>query len=271
MLHDMKLTISSAVPSGNISLLQFAASGNAVAELDTETETVIRWRGYLPPTERGGTGALAEAIFFAKYHYKWGTEDFIVYTVVIGLTEVQYILKEPSSGETTHSHSSVTDALIATIGQWGSQIPNAIYVYDNYWYRSPELYEEVQKASWDKVILDPDMKKSLTDVSEKFFDSHDIYEEYGVPWKRGLIFYGPAGNGKTISIKALMRTLSERKTEIPTLYVKTASSTYSIRQVFELARAKTPCLLVMEDIDTIGKVSCHHVGLAISDVSTSHK
>lgn len=214
---------------------------------------------------------MAEAIFFAKYHYKWGTEDFIMYTVVIGLTEVQYILKEPRSGETTQSHSSVTDALIATIGQWGSQIPDAIYVYDGYWYRSTALYEQVQKASWDKVILDPDMKKSLTDVSEKFFDSRDIYEEYGVPWKRGLIFYGPAGNGKTISIKALMRTLSERKQSIPTLYVKSAHYTYNIREVFELARAEAPCLLVMEDIDTIGMSSFSSSGKVISNASYSHK
>lgn len=60
-------------------------------------------------------------------------------------------------------------------------------------YRSHTLWEQVQKASWDKVILDPEFKKSLTDVSEKFFDSRDVYEDFGVPWKRGLIFYGPAG------------------------------------------------------------------------------
>ncbi|KAF2435186.1 P-loop containing nucleoside triphosphate hydrolase protein [Tothia fuscella] len=243
--------IVTTVLARNVSLLNFAFSGNATAELDTESETVIRWRGYIGPTERGGTGSLGEAVFFAKYHYKWGTEDFIVYYVVIGYNTLQYILKEPRSGETTHSNSSITDALIATIGQWASQIPDAVYVYDRYWYRSSALWEEVQKASWDKVILDPDMKKSLTDVSEKFFDSKDIYEEYGVPWKRGLIFYGPAGNGKTISIKALMRTLSDRKQSVPTLYVKSAPSTYNIREIFALARAEAPCLLVMEDIDTI--------------------
>jgi len=198
---------------------------------------------------------LGEATFFAKYHYKWGNEDFILYTVVMGLSKLQYVLKEPRSGETTLSHSVPTDSLIATIGQWASQEMDAIYVFDNRWYRSSALWDEVQKASWDKVILDPDMKKSLTDVSEKFFDSKDTYEEYGVPWKRGLIFYGPAGNGKTISIKALMRTLGERKQPIPTLYVKAAPYTYMLRAIFELARLEAPCLLVIEDIDTIGKAS----------------
>ena len=38
---------------------------------------------------------------------------------------------------------------------------------------------------------------------------------------------------------------------IPSLYVKSASSTYSIRNVFTMARAMSPCLLIFEDIDTI--------------------
>ena len=67
------------------------------------------------------------------------------------------------------------------------------------------------------------MKKELTNVSGRFFDSKDVYEDLGVPWKRGLIFYGPAGNGKTISIKALMHTLADRKDSVPTLYVRIIS------------------------------------------------
>jgi transitional endoplasmic reticulum ATPase len=248
------LKYHSAIPSSNTNLLQFAAAGEAQAELDTENETVIRWRGYAPPSERGGAGSLAEAIFFARYHYHWANEDFILYTVVIGFSMIQYVLKEPRSGETTHSNSSITDALIATIGKWGNQgdVVDSIYVYDGYWYRDRALWKDVQKATWDKVILDPGMKKSLTDVSEKFFDSQDIYEDYGVPWKRGLIFHGPAGNGKTISIKALMHALGERKKPIPTLYVKSAPYTWQLRDIFLLARKESPCMLVIEDIDTIG-------------------
>jgi len=107
------------------------------------------------------------------------------------------------------------------------------------------------RASWDKVILDPGMKKELTSVSGRFFDSKSVYDDLGVPWKRGLIFYGPAGNGKTISIKALMHTLAERKRSVPTLYVKSAPNTYSIASIFLFARQMSPCLLVLEDIDTI--------------------
>jgi AAA+ superfamily predicted ATPase len=66
-------------------------------------------------------------------------------------------------------------------------------------------------------------------------------------------FHGPPGNGKTISIKALMHTLlfDRGKDPIPTLYVRNAPNTYHIRNVFTQARALAPCMLVLEDIETI--------------------
>nr|GFD61087.1 hypothetical protein [Tanacetum cinerariifolium] len=75
-----------------------------------------------------------------------------------------------------------------------------------------------------------------------------------VPWKRGIIYYGPPGNGKTISIKAMMNSLYKRgangdtRMAVPTLYVRTLSSfggpEYSLGQIFAKARQEAPCYLV---------------------------
>ena len=167
--------IVTSVPSLNCNLLQFAAAGFATADLDEDSEPVLRWRGFVGPSHRGGSGFLADNIFFAKYHYKWNNEDFILYTVRIGYGSVQYILKEPRGNETPSSHSIVTDALLTSIGAWLTEEIPAIYVFDGYWARSTKLWEEVEKASWDDVILDPKMKRALTEVSGKFFDSKFLY------------------------------------------------------------------------------------------------
>lgn len=70
-----------------------------------------------------------------------------------------------------------------------------------------------------------------------------------------LQYYGPPGNGKTISIKATMRTLYQRKDSIPSLYVRSLNSfagpEYSIKQIFRLARQEAPCLLIFEDLDSL--------------------
>ncbi|GAB7353276.1 hypothetical protein MBLNU459_g3781t1 [Dothideomycetes sp. NU459] len=239
--------VVTSVPTSNCNLLAFARAGKATATLDTQTDAIARWRGWSPALRSGELGFLSENVFFAKYHYQWSSEHFIVYAV----GNVQYILKELKDDETQFSHSAVTDSLIATAGTWLSADREVIWVFDNAWSRSKDLFKQVEKAEWDNVILDEDMKKALTSVSEKFFESKDVYEDLGVPWKRGIIFYGPAGNGKTISIKALMHTLMRLKSPIPTLYVKAAPQTWQIRNVFSFARRMTPCLLVFEDIDTV--------------------
>ena len=48
-----------------------------------------------------------------------------------------------------------------------------------------------------------------------------------------------------------MKTLLDRKHPIPALYVKSAPQTYDIRNVFTQARALSPCILILEDVETI--------------------
>ncbi len=167
--------IVTTVPTFNCSLLEFAAEGYASAEMDTTTDWVASWRVYLSAQRRGGSGGMADIVTFAKYHYNWSGEDFIVYIAVVGLHKAQYILKEPRNGETTMTHSGPTDALLFAIGSMRDKArEKTILVYDGYWNYSRELWEHVQNASWDKVILDSDLKRELTDVSEKFFDSKSL-------------------------------------------------------------------------------------------------
>jgi len=73
--------------------------------------------------------------------------------------------------------------------------------------------------------------------------------------QRGIICHGVPGNGKTISIKALMHSLSARSEPVPSLYVKSFDACqgpqYSIRSIFTHARNMAPCLLIFEDIDSL--------------------
>jgi hypothetical protein len=86
------------------------------------------------------------------------------------------------------------------------------------------------------VILDEEFKGRLMADYRSFFKSEQIYKDLQVPWKRGLVFLGvspyltvldrpcltvqPPGNGKTISLKAIMKDV-----KYPTLYVKSFHGT----------------------------------------------
>lgn len=64
------------------------------------------------------------------------------------------------------------------------------------------------------------------------------------------------GNGKTVSIKALMSSLYAREKAVPSLYVKSFETNcnteqYAIRSIFAMARSMAPCLLIFEDLDSL--------------------
>jgi len=82
------------------------------------------------------------------------------------------------------------------------------------------MFKSVAKAKWENVILDADKKKAVQDDVIRFFESRARYNKLNVPWKRGVIYYGPPGNGKTISIKALMNQLANLPDPVPSLYVR---------------------------------------------------
>lgn len=249
---DLHLTVC---PSRTCNILAFAAAGHAgIAPIDNARDR-LAWRDYLSPANRlNGRGVLADSVKFGKYLLDWKNKEFVVYIVegrdgggAYPTVHNQYILS---------SSVEVTNTLLIDAGQWTNTLHGEVWVFDQgYWQKSKELYESAMKSSWDDVILDPEMKKTIRGDVENFFDSRATYEKFKVPWKRGEIYYGPPGNGKTISVKAIMHSLYARKHPIPTLYVRSLASfggpEYSINQIFSQARQEAPCLLVFEDLDSI--------------------
>lgn len=249
---DLHLTVA---PSRTCNLLAYAAAGHAgIAPIDNARDR-LQWRSYYSPTNRlNGPGILADSVKFGKYLLDWKNKEFVVYIVEgrdgsspYGITNNQYILS---------SAVDATNTLLIDAGYWTNTLHSEVWVFDGgYWQKSKELFDSVMKSSWEDVILDPDMKDSIRGDVNNFFDSRETYEKYKVPWKRGEIFYGPPGNGKTISIKAIMHSLYARNDPIPTLYVRSLSSfggpEYSVNQIFSQARQEAPCLLIFEDLDSM--------------------
>ncbi|KAL6715306.1 hypothetical protein ACLMJK_007571 [Lecanora helva] len=246
-----------ASPTQSVQLLAFAASGNASATpVDAENNLTenLKWRLYQPPARRlnGGSGSLADYIQFGKYLYKWDSHEYILYNIMGSdgpyPRSMTYLL-----GPTPLDN----DKLLLAAGKYAHEIHDSVLVFDGgYWQQSRELWLAVQDAHWSDVILAEEMKKSIVGEIEKFFNSRERYQRLRVPWKRGLIFHGPPGNGKTISIKAMMHTLYQTTPDpIPTLYVRSLNSfagpEYSLSAIFTRARATAPCLLVFEDLDSI--------------------
>ncbi|KXJ97638.1 ATPase [Microdochium bolleyi] len=242
-------------------LLAYAAAGyascTAVAEEDTDASlpSNVTYTSYIAPARRmdGNTGGLGQRLEFGKFIYTWGSTEFIVY-VCVGSNSLYPPMT--SNAFILGPDHNKAEQLVLAAGRWMSDIHEQVWVFDQgYWQKDTELFRSFIKSSWEDVILDPAMKKAIIDDHNSFFDSRETYANLSVPWKRGVIYYGPPGNGKTISVKATMRMLYERKPRINTLYVRSLASyggpEYSVKQIFNKAREFAPCYLVLEDLDTI--------------------
>lgn len=148
----------------------------------------------------------------------------------------------------------VAKNFFSSVCEWNTQIRSEVLVFDHScWSKDPELLKSIKAATFDNLILKKELKQEIQNDIANFFNCRETYEKCRVPWKRGALFIGSPGNGKTHAIKALINL-----THKPCLYVKSFNcSSYwgtpeeNIQRVFKRARESAPCILVLEDLDSL--------------------
>ncbi len=228
-----------------------------------EPET-IRWRGMSFPTPMGympgmpisdeeqGSSADAETIDMLRKAWlevQWQGKTLDVLLLLIegqGFQKMRHwILAE---------REEVARGFLAAVCKWQTEIRSEVLVFESgHWHKDEHLFQDIKVSTFDNLILEGTLKQDILDDITQFFAAREIYEEHGIPWKRGILFIGPAGNGKTHAVKALINALEQ-----PCLYVKNFRSPHAqgadeinIRQVFARARLSAPCVLVLEDLDSL--------------------
>lgn len=119
------------------------------------------------------------------------------------------------------------------------------------WSKDRSMWKEIERSSFEDLVLAGSLAAQIQDDFSSFLAARAEYARYGVPWKRGVLFVGPPGNGKTHCLRATIKLLG-----VPCLYVQSLKARYepddaNIARVFSRAREVTPCCLVFEDLDAM--------------------
>jgi hypothetical protein len=104
--------------------------------------------------------------------------------------------------------------------------------------------------TWDNVVLEPAIKQEIIDNVVDFIKYIPIYQANNIPTKRGLIFYGSPGVGKTLVGKVLASAVDCTFIRVTAAKIKDPES---ITRLFQLARELHPSIIFVEDLDCFGK------------------
>ncbi|KAI9574647.1 P-loop containing nucleoside triphosphate hydrolase protein [Boletus coccyginus] len=180
------------------------------------------------PSRIGGNGnvagSLVDSTIFGSYRLTWNFQNAHI------VKTVHFILHD---GPEQPARDLVLAACLYT-----EQIHDEIWVFNRgFWSKSGTLWSEIKDSSWDDVVMKEESKKAL---------QKDIYGFFGT-------IHSMEGNGKTISIKVIMKTCTERG--FTPLYVKSfqchQGEEVAMQNVFLKTRQLTPCMLILEDLDSL--------------------
>jgi|GEM_PF-1466851 len=108
----------------------------------------------------------------------------------------------------------------------------------------------------ERIFLPASM---ITDIERQvmsFFQDPKGYAKFNIPYRRGLLFVGTPGGGKTMMIRHLIRQChSSCKAQFLSINIKRTTNENEISAFFERASRKAPCMVILEDLDSLTKES----------------
>lgn len=152
-------------------------------------------------------GVIRDSFNFVQYHLVWKHQDYTVFFAswtppAMGCVSYWFFLSprevQSDSGPVNppHTCTNAVSEILLQVGKWTSELHEEIYVFDDFrWKKSKSLFQSIQGATWNDVIMDAANKRGLIEDVQGFFrkETQQLYEQYSVAWKRGIILHGSPG------------------------------------------------------------------------------
>lgn len=131
-----------------------------------------------------------------------------------------------------------TESLL-NIARLKEQESISVYTWNDYWFKVPSSCVK----NPDSLILQEGAKEVLFGDVERFLNSKSRYDQLGIPYHRGYLFYGPPGSGKTSTVAAMSARFGM------SIYLVKLSEFTDTTLSNALSRIPKKSIVLFEDID----------------------
>ena len=100
----------------------------------------------------------------------------------------------------------------------------------------------------DMPILNGTKEKDIMKDIETFFSNEEFYRKYDLPYKRGILIWGPPGGGKTLFVRHLLKNI---KGIYGILVTNASDITPSLGEFLKEVLNGEKRILILEDIDGV--------------------
>lgn len=127
--------------------------------------------------------------------------------------------------------------------------------------------ENAKRVTFKDVAGLEEAKVEIMEIVD-FLRKADKYRELGAKIPKGALLVGPPGTGKTLLAKAVageanVPFLSISGSDFVEMFVGVGAS--RVRDLFEQAKQKAPCILFIDEIDAIGRARGKNAGFSGND------
>ncbi|CAF1455658.1 unnamed protein product [Rotaria magnacalcarata] len=119
-----------------------------------------------------------------------------------------------------------------------------------------EIVVAVPTTTWEDIGCSDDVKRQLQQLVQYPFQHPEKFLELGTTPSRGVFLCGPPGCGKTLLAKAIanecqVNFISINVLELLSIWIGEPEA--NVRDVFDKARQAAPCILFLDELDSIVK------------------
>ena len=120
--------------------------------------------------------------------------------------------------------------------------------------KKENLVVDIPNVTFDNIAGNSESKEDM-EFLVKFLKNPEKYYEMGAKLPKGVVLYGPPGTGKTLTARAIageagVPFFSASGSDFVEMYVGLGAK--RVRELFEDARKKAPCIIFIDEIDAIG-------------------